>query len=228
MGFISGKAKLMVNQGAMAFGKPVDLLADGKPIEGANLGPCVADWDGDGTPDLILGDGGQTVRLFKGSKAADGFTFAAPIELIGPKAFPIKSDLPGGRSKVSVADWNGDGKLDLLVGDFSSSREVPKNLSATQLKRKADLEAEQDKLYADMEKITKPIMARVTKKLGYGPDAKTPKDKVAAFYKAYQAECEKDKAYLAMQKRASAVYGELVPLVGEYKADGFVRVYLRK
>jgi len=35
----------------------------------------------------------------------------------------------GGRSKLCVTDWNGDGLIDLLVGDVSYQKPKPKKLS---------------------------------------------------------------------------------------------------
>jgi hypothetical protein len=66
----------------------------------------LADLDGDGKPDLILGVTGRTVWLKN-----TGGGFAAPVTLASaPETYP----------NFSVADFNGDGKLDILCLESDS------------------------------------------------------------------------------------------------------------
>lgn len=127
-----GDVQLFRNSGSRikpVFGDPVALLAAGKPIQEfiprGLAGPCVADWDGDGKPDLLAGTGGGSVLLFRNTGSAIQPELAAPIELL-PESASIKKTEPGQaasphgtRTKVCAVDWNADGKLDLLVGDLS-------------------------------------------------------------------------------------------------------------
>jgi hypothetical protein len=80
--------------------------------------PFVVDWNNDGLPDLVAcgaisGDytsnpytvGAKTVRLYLGTLSPDSMTNASIIPNVA------------GGSRLSVVDWNDDGKKDLLVMD---------------------------------------------------------------------------------------------------------------
>jgi hypothetical protein len=64
--FLTGQA---LAQEPTVFEKPVRLLADNKVIDtGAawgHSGPCIADVDGDGVPDLLVGDFSGKFRFYK-------------------------------------------------------------------------------------------------------------------------------------------------------------------
>jgi hypothetical protein len=76
--------------------------------------------------DLIVGWGDGSVVWYRnvGSrtepKLAKGITLVqpAPWPSYDDNAPPTEDNNPGVRAKVCVVDWNGDGHLDLLVGDF--------------------------------------------------------------------------------------------------------------
>jgi hypothetical protein len=102
--------------------KPV-CLADGTEIkiDSGDAHPLAVDWDGDGVLDLLVGTGNGHVLFYKGSKKAGQKTpaLAAPVELTaGGKPIAV-----GERAKLCVADWNGDGAPDLIVGNFSHEGE---------------------------------------------------------------------------------------------------------
>jgi hypothetical protein len=121
VGEIGGNVYLVPNEGtakAWAFGKERQLTAGGKPlrVEG-DAGPFVADWDGDGKADLLVGAGDGSVSLFRNVGTAKEPKLAAAQQLVSPGEAHYGADAPqeprrGMRAKVCVADWNGDGRLD--------------------------------------------------------------------------------------------------------------------
>jgi hypothetical protein len=82
-------------------------------VTGCASSVAVADWNGDGLLDLIVGDirGHVTVYLNEGTKQQ--YAFGKPTRL---KANGKEIMVPGGDAGPCVAGWDGDGLLDLVVG----------------------------------------------------------------------------------------------------------------
>jgi len=128
-----GEVFLLRNEGSpekASFAAPVPLRAGDAPIKLAHgdAGPHAADWDGDGDHDLLVGDDRGGVTLYENTG-----TPAAPRLAKGRTLLPAKGLRFAGkrcrgnetcamRAKPWVADWNGDGRPDLLVGDFHDHR----------------------------------------------------------------------------------------------------------
>jgi hypothetical protein len=125
IGNIDGVVALAVNNGTRqepVYALPVPMRAADKPIKlNGDAGPTVADWDGDGTPDLLVGDGAGQVVLYRGTNRQKN---GIPRLMAGRVLVPGSNGVTGMRMKLCVTDFNGDGKLDLLAGDivFSSAR----------------------------------------------------------------------------------------------------------
>ena len=140
--------------------KPEQIMAGGAPLKlpGAHSDPFVIDLDGDGALDLVSGcsDGGVYWARNKAprGKVPDLEPFRPlikPGKPVQPGQLLRESDLTGPThaTRVWVADVNGDGKLDLLVGDCVTLVSPAKGISDEEFKKK----------YADWDKELKAALA---------------------------------------------------------------------
>jgi hypothetical protein len=148
VGNIDGHVYRIPNEGTArkpVFGKPQKLTADGKEIKvpGGHTHPVAADWNREGKLDLLVGVGDGSVLLYRnvGSRTEPKLA-AARILVAAPPKGPR-----GGKAKISVVDWNGDGWLDLLVGDDSAAQPEKLNLTDAQ-------KAQQKKLQERLKAVT--------------------------------------------------------------------------
>jgi hypothetical protein len=95
-------------------GHPIEVQGKTLHMDLCMIQPRVVSWHRDGRPSLIVGEEDGTVALLE-NLAAPGTApkLAPPRYLMQVDPF-VKS---GALSRPSLADWNGDGKLDLLAGN---------------------------------------------------------------------------------------------------------------
>ena len=171
LGTFGGRMLLRVNEGtrrAPAFAVDnIEIEAGGAPLRvpSSHATPVVADWDGDGAWDLLSGSASGAVYWYRNTGAAGAPVFAAAQQLVaahdgsGYEKFVDAGDpaAPGIRSQIAVADYDLDGKLDLLLGDFCSTISPRPDLGDEE---RAALQEVRDARAALAEEI-KPISATV-------------------------------------------------------------------
>ncbi len=128
VGNFDGGVYLISNAGtatSYAFGKERPLTANGQPVKvNGKAAPFAADWDKDGDLDLLAGADDGSVWLFRNAGGRKAPELAAGVQLVPPGEAVYgqgasKDVRRGVRSKICVADWNGDGRADLLLGDLA-------------------------------------------------------------------------------------------------------------
>lgn len=154
VGDIYGSIHLVTNEGtpsepAFGAGRPLQAGGNALEVEGDG-GPFCVDWDADGDLDLLSGDGAGQVSLFRNIGSRKEPRLAAAQILVPPGKASFGEDAPseprrGIRSKVCATDWNGDGLMDLLVGDFTTQKpdlpEMTEEEAAEQRRLKAEYDA---------------------------------------------------------------------------------------
>ena len=117
-GPLRGFVYLMRNQGTTTkpkYAKPAKVQADGKPIDVyGRPSPNFADFDGDGDLDLLCGEFVDSFTYFENRGTRKAPKYAAGRKLMHEGkvlTMDLEMILP------SAVDWDGDGDIDLIVGD---------------------------------------------------------------------------------------------------------------
>jgi len=234
VGCIEGFVWLVPNEGDKgkpAYGKPVKLNAGGKEIRVASgdSHPVVADWEGTGKPGLVVGCGDGSVVWFRNEGSRQEPKLAAPVTLVPASEQRPESSTKDGRAareqgrgtraKVWVGDWNGDGHLDLLVGDFSMSYGAAPKLDEADKKREKEVQARA----GVNQKALEPYFQEVSKLYEKG-DSKTPEGR-AELAKKVTRFSEK---YKKLLEERNEIYTELSKFQPPMSFHGHVWLYLNK
>lgn len=215
IGDIGGNVYLVPNEGtakAYAFGKEEPIRAGGRPINvKRGAGPFTADWDGDGDLDLLVGADDGSVKLYRNTGSAKAPELASAIQLVPPGKKRYGAEAPkevirGTRSKICVADWNGDGLLDLLVGD--SATQKPGSPEPT-----AEEKAEHDRIREELKPMQKRYGELIQKIMG-------------------PSRVKDEKEMAKIQEEMGEIRGRMSPLEAklprEYENHGWVWLFLRR
>ncbi|BAM03306.1 FG-GAP repeat domain-containing protein [Phycisphaera mikurensis] len=91
--------------------------------------PAVGDWDGDGTPDLVTGDGAGYYLLFPGTDDPMVFRGARTLKdssghdrrYVGEQNLQGPQERGWGYTQPELFDWDADGTLDLIGNDNTAT-----------------------------------------------------------------------------------------------------------
>jgi hypothetical protein len=244
VGELAGYVYLLENTSsgkALTFAKPVRLAVGGEGITvpGGHSGPTVADWDGDGRHDLIVGCGDGSVQWFRSESTSGAPKLAAPVALLAGSTSEngqIFGTEPvcGRRVKVAVADWNADGKPDLLLGDWHQLKTRPADLAPEQGAELARLQGECATLDRGMAADMRRVQKQVFEKNGLDPEssaaafAALSEKERARLDRALKMGFANDEALRTAHERQREIRERIEELGGKSAPHGFVSVMLRR
>ncbi|MEW6743806.1 MAG: VCBS repeat-containing protein [Planctomycetota bacterium] len=222
LGARSGAVFVRINEGTTT--KPayatqsqqVQAAGENLRVPGDDAMVITADWDSDGRWDILAGSGEGFVSWFRNVGSAGAPKFAAPEILVpGPgNGRETKGEQqevatrPGFRVQIEVGDHNGDGRPDLLVGDYRSVMGKAPDLSPEQTARR-------DALRRESEELDEKISAQLEK---HSEEEEQDWEKLL----------ESDADLKKLCERSGEVRKELAPLEPQRSWHGFVWLYLRK
>jgi hypothetical protein len=210
---------------------------------GAHANPVIADWDGDGLWDIITGSADGGVYWYRNIGKRGQPAFAAPVALIAKHEGIGYSELldagqeprPGIRSQIAVVDYDGDGKLDILVGDFCTYLHVKQDLTPEQRRAFEATRDRHDKEVKELRNSMDALRGRWNALMKDVPQSEwqTPENSAKwqkmyqemrnePAYKKHQAQYEQAKQ--ALQKYVEAGAGADSPAV----AHGYVWFFRRR
>ncbi len=249
LGGFQGEMLLRINEGTKAVPQftvdNIAILSGGAEIVipgKAHATPVVADWDADGLWDLLSGSASGAVFWYRNIGELGKPKFGPPEKIVKEHQGIGENELllsdadtvPGIRSQISVTDFNGDGKLDLLLGDFCSYRVPRHDLTDAEKKELATLVEEESRIgnfrRASMEHLRASFFQKYPGEEVFSDTATKDWDQS---YKKFResddqvvanARCDEVKAKIAPLLQTNIIEGH-----EEISMDcGYVWLYLRK
>jgi len=226
----------------MAFIEGGLLTASDEPVrcKMGEAAPLVADWDGDGSHDLLLGTGNGQVLFYRNLVREGTPQLAGAVELLPPSPMaergPLSSQLdlepgPGIRTRLAVADWDGDGRADLLVGGFALGGPA-EELSPSQRQELERMTTVRDSLQGLIAAITDSVETAIRLELLLPPEkgAWTRSERETFGVRRYLAlrDLPRLEQLRVLATEASVEVSRRSPPGGRHTYHGWVWVYLRR
>ncbi len=204
-------AWLRINEGSKK--KPV-FATENIHILKKHYADAFVDWDGDGLWDIIGGDKDGGVYFYKNIGKKRKPAFGKAVCLLSPEEFANKEY--GGYSslsQVAVADYNHDGKLDLIIGNKNFITNADTEFTNEQLnkERKRLLEIQE----VNNSKIMK-FIDKYKKKFG------------EKYMEEMMKDSKKDSVLKKIYDTSREIGDGLSKIRAQYKCHGFVFVSLQK
>ncbi len=129
--------KLRINEGSKT--NPV-FGTENIDVVPAHFADAIVDWDGDGLWDIVGGSKFGGVYFYKNKGRLGSPSFGKAVCLIKPSEFvdKIKGDRCG-ITQLTVADYNNDGKLDLIIGARVNINKTDSKFTKAELKEMDDI-----------------------------------------------------------------------------------------
>jgi hypothetical protein len=198
---------------------------------GLHAQPVIVDWDRDGLWDIVTGADNGGVYWYRNSGQRGQPRFTAPVTLVVPHIGngyeeilePAQSPKPGIRSTVAAVDYDGDGKLDILLGDFCTNLQIKSGLTA--LERDAFEQLRRDQ--ADAQKRIEESRMDVYRRLeqnelkGIPEEEWSTKENRPIMRKAY-SDLETSAAYMALREEVERLQRDIHKYVLRTTASDFI------
>jgi hypothetical protein len=215
--------------------KHIEMLPFGEGREDLSSNSVPVDWDGDGLFDIVCGSEFGHVAFYKNTGKKGQPQFTSKPEVLINNVHNHNSiegdDRPHGfRSKVFPYDYNGDGKMDLLVGDVYSGKIKGRELTPEEQVEKEELEevamAEWEKDLHKLEKFRAFTDKRHKEIMEANPDLTETEAMGMAWHDMPE---DMMKEYELYNKRSKALWKPLEKFpTDKHTNHGFVWVYIRK